>query len=732
MTTRIEMKETNTEKLKELVKVKETLSVIKGEIEEVTDKRVHCFDIETTTVLDYDTDGKILNPITWLYHWQYTIAESDEKMFTVYGRTWKQYRDFVTLLCEENENINFIIFVHNLSYEGTFLLQGGMPRGCVLEKQLNSQARKPISLTFTKPSCINDMSHIEFRCSYMLSNLSLSAFAKQQQCKRAKKVGDLDYSITRTPTTPLTQKEQEYCYLDTECLAEAIHHLMTLTGFTQLDIPYTSTGFVRREVKAEAQKHFFQVRKCIPCPEVYQALRRAYRGGNTHANRFKVGQDLKNVSSFDMSSAYPSALCTRPYPTIFNKVKEPSWDIIEASITSGYAVLAHVIFSNISTEAKCPYISKSTCEKVEGCKEDNGRILKANVLDAWLTDLDLRIICNSYSYEAVICDSLYIAEYKPLPDWFTNKVKKYYELKTTLKNVSGKEGDYAWSKAKLNSVYGMCVQVLDKPSYYWGYASEESKKETWYSQQETTYEEEYNHIWEKETHFFSQLWLPYQWGVWTSAWCRYMLQEGIQIAGDNFVYCDTDSVKFLTNEKSIEGFKKLNVSRESKALKKGFCFNDPSGEAHPGGVYECDAIYKTFKTYGAKRYAYVYSDDKVNGKHANELGITIAGVNKKIGAKELLDGNGLDDFKENKKFTYQGVKVLAMYVDDLKDCGRELIKIDDSYYYIYQGEACEVVPYVSICNTTYTLGIEKTYNALLHEITGARDITQLEKPQLEG
>ena len=35
---------------------------------------------------------------------------------------------------------------------------------------------------------------------------------------------------------------------------------------------------------------------------------------------------------------------------------------------------------------------------------------------------------------------------------------------------------------------------------------------------------------------------------WMTAWARYRLEEGIWLAGDNFVYCDTDSVNILETE----------------------------------------------------------------------------------------------------------------------------------------------------------------------------------------
>ena len=59
-------------------------------------------------------------------------------------------------------------------------------------------------------------------------------------------------------------------------------------------MPYTSTGYVRRLAKNAISSVNYQWRKNIqPDKNVYELLRQAFRGGNTHANRFFIGQLLK-------------------------------------------------------------------------------------------------------------------------------------------------------------------------------------------------------------------------------------------------------------------------------------------------------------------------------------------------------------------------------------------------------------------------------------------------------
>ena len=70
--------------------------------------------------------------------------------------------------------------------------------------------------------------------------------------------------------------------------------------------------------------------------------------------------------------------------------------------------------------------------------------------------------------------------------------------------------------------------------------------------------------------------LPYQWGVWTTCYCRLMLEKGLKLAGDNAIYCDTDSVKYLG---SVD-FTDYNQRQKDIAKEKGFSAIDNAGNRH--------------------------------------------------------------------------------------------------------------------------------------------------------
>lgn len=191
--------------------------------------------------------------------------------------------------------------------------------------------------------------------------------------------------------------------------------------------------------------------------------------------------------------------------------------------------------------------------------------------------------------------------------------------------------------------------------------------------------------------------LAYQWGVWTTAWARYMLHLAIMETvkgnadcdGHCFVYADTDSIKTIGRIDLTE----YNRQRTAASLKSGAYATDPAGNVHYMGVFEDETptAYKAFATMGAKKY--VYEDDR--GLH-----ITIAGVNKSKGAAEL---GKIENFKEGFIFRKAG--------------GTESVYNDNVYMEVErEGRKLVITDNVVIRNSTYTLGLSGDYERLLNRV----------------
>ena len=539
----------------------------------------------------------------------------------------------------------------------------------------------------------------EFRCSYKLTNMSLGQFTSKMMVKHQKLSGEeFDYSQKRYPWTPLSDEELEYCINDVLGLVEAVNALMARDGDNLQTIPLTSTGYVRRNAKRalkDGSVHHNFVYSILPDIETYRALREAFRGGNTHANRYYAGDIVENVHSADRSSSYPAVMCNCEYPmSVFTPIlkKDLNPGYISRCITVRHkALLLRIGIRNLRLRDPywgCPYLSKDKCRNIHKAvdTEDNGRILEAEYLETTITDIDLKIIMEEYQGEIIFLQGWY-ASYKKLPQPLINEVIKYYKDKTELKGVKGQEVFYDKAKALLNSLYGMMAQDPVKHNLIFQQVGD------W--EEDMTLSDE-----EILGRSNAKAFLAYQWGVWVTAHSRDALERGIRLVHDtegaDFVYCDTDSVKY-TGSVDWTGY---NADRVAECLESGSYATDPAGVTHYMGVFETEDLketgyaYRYFKTLGAKKYAYVEREGE--GVHC-----TIAGVNKKKGGKELDKHGGLSAFAEGFIFREAG-GTQAVYNDS-----PEIDHVD------IEGHCLPITSNVAILPSEYTLGITGEYERIL-------------------
>lgn len=618
---------------------------------------VAAFDIETTNL---DDDHSIM------YIWQLQIGLHT----TIIGRSWKEFiKLWEKLLKDIPDDVYLVIYVHNLSFEFSFL------RGIY-----NFKNEEIFALDRRKVLRCDMFNHLEFRCSYIHTNMSLAVFLDKMGVENKKLY--YDYSKKRYPWTALTREEINYCVNDVKGLVQALYIEMAHDGDSLYTTPATSTGFVRRDVKA-AMRHlkYGVIRDMLPDWVTFELLREAFRGGNTHANRFFARQILKNVHSIDMTSAYPASQMLDSYPiSAFYTVPDLSLKYIERLINvRKRAVLMRVILRNLELIDHfdgCPYLSDSKCRSIVSPVLDNGRLLAADYLETTITDLDYKIIKDQYNYDIEIIYAEH-ARYGKLPEVLKRVIMQYYKDKTELKGNEEKALLYTKSKNKLNAIYGMSATspVKDDLIYVNGlleYAGADLKEKL----------EENN----------KRAFFPYQWGVWTTAHVRsrlYWANKSIIDQGAEFIYCDTDSLKYI-------GDINLDIiNHDILAAAKAFeaYADDPAGERHYLGVFEYEGKYDQFATRGAKKYAYE-KDGKITA--------TIAGVPKAGGR------SGGDILKEKGG--------LRAFLDDVIIFdNKKLLKYNDSDRYMTRvdGHRLKVREGVTIIDGDYTLSDTEAYQDLI-------------------
>lgn len=665
---------------------------------------VCAFDIETTTVWLPDPEGPEdeKHPHSFMYVWQFQLGPD----ITLMGRTWQEFNELREVLGKisnalwgkfhTHERPRFVTYVHNLAFEWQFL-QGVYE--FLNEDCFFRDVRQPIYC---------ELDHLLlFRCSYLNSNMTLEKFAENMGCTTKKLDGTkFDYSKIRFPWTELTEYEVAYATHDVIALEEAIRLEMQKDGDTLLTIPLTSTGYVRRDCKEALKPNYYSIKQILPDLETYNLLQRCFRGGNTHANRWKVGQVLGSsdtggqIHNGDIASSYPTQQLTKLFPMgQFRKleIKDNTIERIKKLIEVGNAVIADYCFKNVKLKDKrdpMPYLAIGKCHSLNAV-EDNGRILRADVVVTALTEIDLFMVLEQYDIERVSVYNAMTAIKGPLPIAYRNVILNYFKAKTELKGIKSKEYEYNKMKNKLNGIYGMSAQRPIHPLIYYS-------EHKFFAPRLPDPEER-----EKE---LANAPFPYQWGVYTTAYARMALHDGLQCIGKDkngmslHIYSDTDSIKFQ-GPKNI--FDTLNKRLRAAAVKAGAVFKDAKGKSHYIGEWELEDDYDSFITQGAKRYA---------AKIGDEIKVTISGVTTK--KEKVLTSAG-----EEEEHSIAGRELGAL--ENLKDgftfveAGGLTARYNDEDNFDYTdpetGAVVHITPNVSIIPKTYHLKLTEDYKEIVEQ-----------------
>lgn len=192
---------------------------------------------------------------------------------------------------------------------------------------------------------------------------------------------------------------------------------------------------------------------------------------------------------------------------------------------------------------------------------------------------------------------------------------------------------------------------------------------------------------QKSTSYF----LPYAWGAMTACLGRVYLQKMVDAVGDDFIYCDTDSVFASNPEKSRLAIRKLEKSIKSYQRKCGMqlTYKDIKGRDHELGGIDEEPECST-KTFGAKKYITI-----IEGK----IQCTIAGVPKKAGSSLIKSA---DDFRLGMVFRGADTGKMCLWYNE-----NEGITLTD------KGRPIPVYSNVALLPVDYLLGISSDYRLCL-------------------
>lgn len=646
-----------------------------------------CFDSETSHNHSFDDKD---NFKCWVYQWCFYYQGK-----YIIGRN---ICDFIKCLKKISEQCTLpeqrhLIFIHNLSYDIEYLKDFLFDNfDASTYKILAVAPHKFISFT---------IDHFEFRCTYKLSNRSLDKWSKDNNTHNKKYVGAIDYDKIRYIDSPLTLKDWKYQILDVIVLKESIDKEIEINNYKYaIQLPLTSTSYVRQDARKEFKKNYSVNRRNFSnrrlTVEQYLFVKNAFMGGLTHANRFILNQTInKKIKHRDFVSHYPSQQICKYFPVgKFNFLgSNLSFDDLTSYIDD-YCLLLKITFQDLHLKNKkitLPYISYSKVKDgkrgiLSNVVQDNGRVLTMNGFTTLcLTELDLQIILKQYDFTSYNIDIAYASEKGKLPDWLINLINDYFYKKSYYKEelhnfkTLENEINLMLSKNKLNGIYGMTATDIVRLVYNLSIDGE------WSLEQLTPdiISEKLDNYYKSKNNF-----MDYQFGCWTTAHARFQLIEFVELIGyENYLYCDTDSIFYITNKKIEQKLNRKNLMLKVENDKNKYYIETKNKRYYYNQFELEDEDIRQFRTLHSKCYAYVTSDKKLH--------CVIAGVQKiSNNVSRETELGTIDNLKPNKKFIKCG-GTRAIYVprSDKTNSGviitkteKTLSAINEDIYNIYDLE----------------------------------------------
>lgn len=569
-------------------------------------KRVYLYAEEFATI---DTETSHNDDRAWIYQWAAKLNG-----YYIYGRKPSEIIDLLNIL-KNRYNLNrlksIIFYFHNLSYDIAYLKHFFF--------QYDNKMR--ILATDAHTYLIVDIEGFRFICSWKLSNLPLYLLAKNYGSKYEKASGEIDYSILRYQDEELSKSDWFYMFSDVASQHDGIEGLIKAQGYNYaFEMPYTSTGFVRTKCRKASEKVLNwrkNFRRSMLDLQQYKLCHQAFMGGLTICSYFYSGVTVRgDLGHVDFTSSYPA----RQMMDYFPKGK-PCWygevkseKELENLLSCYCCVFILTMYDvEIKQGVTAPCIPSSKClylDKKEHLKV-NGKIIQAKELSIAVTEIDYKWIMKQYDHNGIRIDKMMIFQRGTIPQWLKDQIMNFYKIKCTMKH-----SDYLLymaSKAAVNGIYGMTATAIIRDSF-------KPDEELILKPQEVNEQEELDKFYNSRNSF-----LPYQYSLYTTAWARDALLTLIETIGyDNFLYCDTDSVFYMTSPEIESRIDQYNDKIRERAIKAGAFVGD-----NILGVATHEPKITAFRGLHAKCYAMI---------EEGQLKVTIAGITK--AATKWVKGNG--------------------------------------------------------------------------------------------
>lgn len=384
--------------------------------------RVMCaYDTETTTL--GDDHNAVAYPVLWIVNdltkidlSEYEYGRDDD--IRLY-RTEFEMHDYIRRLIDYGRKTGEIpiICAYNLMFDLTPLMHW-MAENYRMDVSAQTGTSVYTIDLYSKEDTEKRVPLLRWWDTFYLEQGGLRAMG--ETCGLPKAVGDWDYSLIRTPQTPLTEREKHYAGRDTQVIPAYLRYLLDANEWMKPEMlgvrVVTKTSVVRQmgvheigvikqhyqdETGADhtlsLQKQFNDlcVREQAKDYETYALRKACFRGGLTFTAADYASREVHNVASLDVTSMHHTYINGRYVPVRFHKAPADRLTDIARKVSAtdisdvltnyhqpfGHAFHAQISYENLRLKAGSPFEKYGIALLSQSKFDDHGARMAENITD---------------------------------------------------------------------------------------------------------------------------------------------------------------------------------------------------------------------------------------------------------------------------------------------------------------------------------------------------------------
>lgn len=462
---------------------------------------IYCADFETTSYQQYMVEGQ-----TRVYLWKLMGVDN---LIDQIGIDMESFINFIIGLgsCD--------IYFHDLSFDGEFILWYLLENSYRYDEEL--KGNKTFKSIIDETGCIysitirhNQTTITTLKCSYKLFPKSISDIGKLVGIEKLNETHDYNEIKNYHSIEELPEEEIKYITNDVRIMVELIKYLQE-KGVKGITI---STSAYKNWLQGKYSLCKNQMKK-DPNEEIVEIVRKSYRGGITKVNQKYAGLEFNDVISFDVNSLYPSVMYENPMPVGEGKI----YKSIEEGMKDNrhlFIVVAFVQYAKVRTGQHTFIGNTSGFSYARKYIYDDE--LQNKMLYLWLDEFNLFKLIYDAQYEI-----LKVVGWKKANYVFNDYIDRWYKVKENAKN----DVERSLAKLMLNSLYGKFGMNDNRVTKI---PVEIDEKIIYHTMKNNT------------TYYYKEV------ASYITSKARCKLASFMNRCGDNFLYCDTDSVYYIGHE----------------------------------------------------------------------------------------------------------------------------------------------------------------------------------------